>query len=171
VVCELERKPLRRHSFPPVDSGGIDCKEYAVKKPAGPAGGWLFKEEPKHYSYSDLERDGSTLWDGVTNNLARQNLRKVRPGDRVIYYHTGLERAIIGEMRVLEGPMPDPASADPKAVAVRVEAVRRWPKPVKLQQIKDAAAFAGWDLIRLPRLSVVAVSPDQWRRLERMAGL
>ena len=62
---------------------------------------WLFKEEPEHYNYADLERDGDTLWDGVTNNLARQNLRKVRKGDRILYYHTAGEKAIVGEMRGL----------------------------------------------------------------------
>jgi predicted RNA-binding protein with PUA-like domain len=135
------------------------------------ASGWLFKEEPNHYSYGDLERDGSAIWDGVTNNLARQNLRKVQSGDRVLYYHTGQERAIVGEMQVIEGPMPDPAGDDSKAVVVKVKAVRRWPQPVTLEQIKQDATFTGWDLVRLPRLSVLAVSAEQWRRLEQMGGV
>ena len=143
----------------------------AVAKKTAPLGGWLFKEEPNHYSYNDLENDGSTIWSGVSNALARQNLRKVRPGDRVLYYHTGAERAIVGEMLVLEGPTPDPASDDPKSVVVKVQAVRAWPKPVTLQQIKEDPAFEGWDLLRLSRLSVMAVSADHWRRLEKMAGL
>jgi predicted RNA-binding protein with PUA-like domain len=141
-----------------------------VKKPATTPGGWLFKEEPNHYSYSDLERDGLTLWSGVTNSLARKNLRNVKPGDRVLYYHTGEERAIVGEMRVIDGPMPDPAGDDPKSVVVKVEAVRRWPKPVTLQEIKDDPAFAGWDLLRISRLSVLAVSAEQWKRLEKMSA-
>ena len=135
------------------------------------AGGWLFKEEPNHYSYKDLEKDGSAVWDGVANPVARKNLRNVRVGDRVLYYHTGEERAIVGEMLVLEGPGPDPASDDPKSVVVKVQAVRAWPNPVTLQQIKQDAAFAGWDLLRMSRLSVLAVSADQWKRLEKMAGL
>ena len=142
----------------------------AAKKTAA-AGGWLFKEEPNHYSFKDLQNDIITVWDGVTNALARQNLRKVRPGDRVLYYHTGQERAIVGEMLVLEGPAPDPASDDPKSVVVKVQAGRAWPKPVALQQIKQDTAFVGWDLLRISRLSVLAVSADQWRRLEKMAGL
>ena len=142
-----------------------------MKKATASRGGWLFKEEPNHYGYNDLERDGSTLWDGIVNNLARQNLRKVRPGDRVLYYHSGQERAIVGEMRAVTGPMHDPADDDPKAVVVKVQAVRRWPKPVTLKQIKADPAFAGWDLLRISRLSVMAVSPDQWRRLEQLGGL
>ena len=142
-----------------------------MKKAAALPGGWLFKEEPNHYSYKDLERDGITLWNRVINNLARQNLRQVRPGDRVLYFHTGAERAIVGEMKVVEGPMADPAGTDPTAVVVKVQAVRVWPKPVTLQQIKADDALRGWDFIRLPRLSVMAVSADQWRRLEQLGGL
>lgn len=142
-----------------------------MKTSSASAGRWLFKEEPNHYSYSDLERDGSTLWSGVANPVARKHLRNVKPGDRVLYYHTGDERAIVGEMRVVEGPMPDPADDDPKSVVVKVEAARRWPKPVTLQQIKEDPAFAGWDLVRISRLSVMAVSPEHWKRLEKMSGI
>jgi len=132
-------------------------------------GGWLFKEEPSHYSFSDLERDGSTLWEGVTNNLARQNLRKVRKGDRVLYYHTGSERAIVGEMRILEDPKPDPATDDPKAVVVKVEPVQGWPAPLSLERIKQEPRLKSWDLVRLPRLSIMPVSAEQWRCLEEMS--
>jgi predicted RNA-binding protein with PUA-like domain len=133
-------------------------------------GGWLFKEEPSHYSFADLERDGQTVWNGVRNNLARKNLRKVQPGDRVLYYHTGKERAIVGEMLVLTGAAPDTADEDANAVSVKVEAVRRWPKPVTLERIKQDSLLRTWDLVRLPRLSVMAVSPEQWQRLEELAG-
>ena len=131
-------------------------------------GGWLFKEEPGTYNYATLEKDGSTLWAGVKNPLARQNLRQVTAGDRVLYYHTGKERAIVGEMRAVTDATADPASDDPKAVAVKVEPVRRWEPPVTLEQIKQDPLFQGWDLLRLPRLSVMPVSPDQWQRLEEI---
>ena len=134
-------------------------------------GGWLFKEEPSHYSFADLERDGTTMWDGVANNLARQNLRKVMPGDRVLYYHTGTERAIVGEMRALTAPEADPARDDPKAVIVQVRAVRRWPVPVTLLTIKQDPLLQTWDLVRLPRLSVMPVNSAQWQRLEELGGL
>jgi predicted RNA-binding protein with PUA-like domain len=139
-------------------------------KRSAPAGGWLFKEEPEHYNFADLERDGETWWDGVSNNLARRNLRQIQPGDRVLYYHTGKERAIVGEMVVVDGPKADPESTDPKAVVVKVKAARRWLRPVTLEQIKKDPALAAWDLVRLPRLSVVPVSSEQWRRLEELAG-
>jgi predicted RNA-binding protein with PUA-like domain len=130
---------------------------------------WLFKEEPDHYSYADLERDGSTLWNGVNNNLARQNLRRIQRGDRVFFYHTGKEKAVVGEMRVVGDPQPDPTGDDPKAVVVEVRAVRRLQHPVPLERIKQDALLAGWDLVRLPRLSVMPVSEQQWQRVEELS--
>jgi predicted RNA-binding protein with PUA-like domain len=130
---------------------------------------WLFKEEPDHYSFADLEREGRTFWDGVANNLARQNLRKVCRGDRVLYYHTGNEKAVVGEMEVVGDPAPDPAGDDPKAIGVEVRPVRRLLHPVPLGRIKSDPELAGWDLVRLPRLSVVPVTPAQWRRVHELS--
>src|SRR5688572_7011835 len=115
-------------------------------------GGWLFKQEPDCYSFADLERDGSTTWDGVRNPMARQNLHKVRPGDRVLFYHTGKDKAVVGEMRAESAAMPDPVGDDPKAIVVKVKAVKRWRRSVTLAQIKADPVLAGWDLARLPRL-------------------
>lgn len=131
-------------------------------------GGWLFKEEPGCYSYADLERDGSTVWAGVKNGLARKHLRNLKVGDRVLYYHTGKERAIVGEMRVATAPTTDPDSDDPKSVAVKMEPVRLWDAPVTLEQIKADPVFADWELLRISRLSVMPVSPQQWQRLEEL---
>jgi predicted RNA-binding protein with PUA-like domain len=130
---------------------------------------WLFKEEPDHYSYAELERDGNTLWEGVKNSLARQHLRKVRRNDRVLYYHTGKEKAVVGEMIVRSDPRPDPTDADPAAVVVEVAPVRRWDRPVTLARIKQDALLAGWELVRLPRLSVMPVTEAQWRRVEELS--
>lgn len=130
-----------------------------------PRPAWLFKEEPSHYSYNDLERDGEVLWNGIVNNLARKNLRLVKVGDIVLYYHTGKEKAVVGEMQVVAGPMPDPEDDDPKAVAVRVKPLQRWPTPVSLERIKKDSQLCSWELVRLPRLSVVPVSAEQGQRL------
>ena len=132
-------------------------------------GGWLFKEEPSHYSFDDLQRDGSTWWDGVDNNLARKHLRQVSTGDRVLYYHTGREKAIVGEMLVVEGPRPDPNSDDAQAVVVKVEALKRWPTPLPLSRIKQDPQLADWELVRIARLSVMPVSAQQWRRLVELS--
>ncbi len=138
-----------------------------MKKAAKP-GRWLFKEEPSCYNYAQLEKDGATVWAGVKNALARQHLRRLQIGDRVLYYHTGKEKAIVGEMRVVSAPTTDPNSADPKSVIVKVEPVARWQPPVTLTQIKADPLFADWELLRISRLSVMPVNTEQWRRLEEM---
>lgn len=130
---------------------------------------WLFKEEPAHYSFVQLQREGRTVWDGVRNALARHNLRQMRKGDRVFFYHTGKEKAIVGEMRVVRDPWTNPRADDPKEVLVEVEAVRLLPHPVSLAWIKDDPLLADWDLVRLPRLSVMPVSEEQWRRIEELS--
>jgi predicted RNA-binding protein with PUA-like domain len=129
---------------------------------------WLFKVEPDSYSYADLERDGQTTWDGISNALALQNLRKVRRGDRVLFYQTGKDRMIVGEMQVVSDPVPDPKLDDPRLVVVEVAPKRQLPSPVSLAMIKNDVLLKEWDLIRLPRLSVVAVRPDQWQRVEEL---
>lgn len=130
---------------------------------------WLFKEEPDHYNYADLERDGKACWDGVSNNLARKHLREVRRGDRILYYHTGKEKAVVAEMRAASDPRPDPAGGDPKAVVVEVEPVRRLHHPVPLSRIKGDDQLADWDLVRLPRLSVLPVNEAQWQRVHELS--
>src|SRR5687768_4623517 len=130
---------------------------------------WLFKVEPDCYSYADLERDGTTLWDGVSNAAARKNLRQVQPGDHVLFYHTGDEKAVVGVMAAVSGPQSDPDGHDPKAVVVAVRPVRRLARPVPLAHIKADPALADWELVRLPRLSVMPVSEEQWRRVEELA--
>jgi len=130
---------------------------------------WLFKEEPDHYNFADLERDRTTVWDGVTNAQARLNLRKVKRGERILYYHTGKEKAVVGEMKAVGNAMQDPQNADPKAVVVKVEAVRRWPRPVTLKEIRQDPELAQWDLVRNSRLSVMPVTEAQWRRVEELS--
>jgi predicted RNA-binding protein with PUA-like domain len=122
----------------------------------------LFKQEPDCYNYSALQRDGGTVWDGVSNALAQKNLRQVRVGDRVFFYHTGKEKAVVGEMVVTAGPRP--ASDDESLVVVEVAPVRSL-APVVLKIIKEDPQLTNWDLVRLPRLSVVPVTPEQWRRV------
>ena len=130
---------------------------------------WLFKEEPDHYSFADLERDGSTLWDGVSNNLALKNLRQVRPGDRVLFYHTGKEKAVVGEMLVLTEPKNQPQTNGHRSVSVEVAPVRRLSQPISLSRIKEDPALKDWDLVRLPRLSVMPVTAAQWKRIEELS--
>lgn len=131
---------------------------------------WLLKTEPGSYSYDDLERDGSTVWDGVANPTALRHMRDVRKGDRALIYHTGGERAVVATGEVLSDAYPDPQGDDPRTVAFDLGPGERLARPVTLAEIKGDPAFAGWDLVRLPRLSVMPVPPEHWRRILGMAG-
>jgi predicted RNA-binding protein with PUA-like domain len=130
---------------------------------------WLFKEEPEHYSFANLQRDQATWWNGVKNSLARQHLRNVKRGDRILYYHTGKEKAVVGVMEAASDARSDADSGDSKAVVVNVKAVRRLDRPVSLARIKADPVFADWELVRLPRLSVMPVTAEQWQRLEELS--
>ncbi len=130
---------------------------------------WLFKTEPGDYSYADLEHDGGTIWDGVGNTWALKNLREVRTGDRALIYHTGKDKAIMGEATVTSDPYPDPDLDDPKRVVVDIEPVRAWSNPVKLADIKADPAFADFMLVKFSRLSVMPVETEIFKRLEKMS--
>ncbi|HEY8449285.1 MAG TPA: EVE domain-containing protein [Bacillota bacterium] len=129
---------------------------------------WLLKTEPGEYAYADLERVGTDRWDGVRNAVALKHLRAMRPGDLALIYHTGSERAIVGVAEIVSDPYPDPAAERWPVVDVRAR--RRLPRPVTLAEIKADPAFAAWELVRLPRLSVMPVPDEHWRRILAMAG-
>lgn len=131
---------------------------------------WLFKTEPQDYSWANLEEDGRTVWNGVKNPLALKHLRTLQPADQVLIYHSGKERQVVGVAEVMTLPYPDPALREPRRVVVDIQAVRSLPKPVTLAQIKQNGNFTGFDLIRLPRLSVIPVSADHWQHLLQLAG-
>jgi predicted RNA-binding protein with PUA-like domain len=130
---------------------------------------WLFKEEPSSYSFEQLVRDGGTTWAGVKNPLAQKHLRAVSKGDRVFYYHTGNEKAVVGIAKATTDAYPDPKDKAGKAVVVDVAPVRALRRPVTLAEIKASSKFASFDLTRLPRLSVMPVSDTEWSEIERLA--
>lgn len=132
---------------------------------------WILKTEPSTYSFDDLEREkAAVVWDGVRNNLALKHLRQMRPGDEVLIYHTGNEKAAVGLARVASAPYPDPKAKDPKLVVVDIKAAGRLPQPVPLSVIKADRAFADFALVRMSRLSVVPATPAQWKRLLKLGG-
>lgn len=131
---------------------------------------WLLKTEPEEYSYCDLERDGTTVWEGVSNSLALKHLRTMEIGDLALIYHTGKQRRVIGVAQVVSQPYPDPKLDDAKRVVVQVQALRRVQEPITLTQIKQDGNFEGFDLVRLTRLSVVPVSEPHWQRLLQLTS-
>jgi predicted RNA-binding protein with PUA-like domain len=130
---------------------------------------WLVKEEPEHYSFDRFLDDGSTVWSGVKNPVAQRNLRAMKKGDRVFYYHTGKEKAIIGTAKVTAAAYPDPKDRTGALVVVELAPDKRLKRPVTLAEIKASGRFADWALVRIPRLSVMPVTEEQWEAVEQMA--
>jgi predicted RNA-binding protein with PUA-like domain len=130
---------------------------------------WLVKEEPEHYAYDQLEQDRKTVWAGVRNPLAQKHLRSIRKGDRIFYYHTGKEKAVVGVARALGDAYPDPGDASGKAFVVDVAPEKKLPRPVTLAAIKADRAFADFPLVRMSRLSVMPVTDGEWARIEKMS--
>ncbi len=128
---------------------------------------WLFKEEPEHYAFDDLLKDGRTRWDGVRNNLALKHLRNVKENDRILYYHTGDEKAAVGIARAVSVPYPD--KKDPKLVVVDIAPLQKLKRPVTLGEIKANPKFRGFELVRIPRLSVMPVPDELWDEIIRMS--
>lgn len=127
---------------------------------------WLFKTEPSEYSFDDLEREKKAVWNGVSNNLALKNLRQVRLGDEILIYHSGNEKAIVGLAEALSDAYPDPRENDDKLVVINLKSKRRLTQPVTLAEIKGIDALRDFDLIRLPRLSVIPVVGEHWQLLQ-----
>ncbi len=130
---------------------------------------WLFKEEPSNYSYDDLVRDGKTSWTGVRNPVAQKNLRAVGKGDRIFFYHTGDQKAVVGIAKADAPAYPDPADKEGKLYALDVVPVRKLKQPVTLAAVKADKSFASFALTRIPRLSVMPVTDDEWERIEAMS--
>jgi predicted RNA-binding protein with PUA-like domain len=121
---------------------------------------YLLKTEPSVYSFSDLQRDGSTVWDGVTNPVAVKHLRGMKPGDQLVIYHTGDEKSAVGTASVVAID-----ASDPKTPLVTIKAGKAIAKPLTLAEIKGQSAFADSPLVRQGRLSVVPLDEAQHKLL------
>ena len=131
---------------------------------------WLFKTEPTAYSFQRLQKDRRTVWDGVKNNLALKNLRDIKRGDEILIYHTGSEKAAVGIARAISASYPDPQNKDPKLLVVEIQVDKPLARPVTLAEMKANAKLKNFDLVRLPRLSIMPVSEEQWEIIEELAG-
>ncbi|MGE3492806.1 MAG: EVE domain-containing protein [Vicinamibacterales bacterium] len=128
---------------------------------------WLVKEEPENYSYSQFLAEGRTVWAGVKNPVAQRNLRAMKKGDRVFFYHTGKEKAVVGTATVAVEAYPDPKHAT--LVVVELAAGKALKRPVTLAEIKADKRFAAMPLVRIPRLSVQPVTDEEWDLIEGMS--
>ena len=130
---------------------------------------WLVKEEPDHYGYDQLEKDRKTVWAGVRNPLAQKHLRSIKRGDRIFYYHTGKEKAVVATAKAASDAYPDPGDGSGKMSVVDIVPEQKLPRPVTLAEIKSDKAFASFSLVRMSRLSVMPVTDAEWTRIEKLS--
>ncbi|MBL8004647.1 MAG: EVE domain-containing protein [Candidatus Kapabacteria bacterium] len=129
---------------------------------------WLVKSEPDVYSWDQLVADGSTFWDGVRNYAARNNLRDMKVGDKLLYYHSGDEKQIVGLAEVIKESYQDPTTDEDAWVCVDVKPVKKYSKPLTLKTIKQTESLKDIALIKLMRLSVVPILPEEFAIIESM---
>jgi predicted RNA-binding protein with PUA-like domain len=126
---------------------------------------WLLKTEPSTYSWADLEREKTAVWDGVSNPVALRNLAAMSVGDDALIYHTGGEKAVVGLARITRAAYPDPKAKDPKLLVVELTPTRPLARAITLAEIKGDSLFRDSPLVRQGRLSVVQLTDAQFRRL------
>jgi len=126
---------------------------------------WLVKSEPETYSWEKLNKDGRTVWDGVRNYMARNNLKAMKEGDPVLYYHSGDDKAVMGIAKVVKEFYQDPTTEDPNWVAVDIAPVKPLKKPVTLGQIKSDELLKNTYLVRQGRLSVMPLKAEEFDRI------
>ena len=131
---------------------------------------WLVKQEPEDYSWNDLVRDGKTAWTGVRNFQARNNLRQMKVGDAVLFYHSGKEKSVVGIAEVAKAAYPDPTANDDSWIAVDIKPVKRLPNPVVLADVRANVKLRDLLLVRQSRLSVMPVSKGDFEEMVKMSG-
>jgi predicted RNA-binding protein with PUA-like domain len=130
---------------------------------------WLMKSEPDVYGWDDLVAEGEGTWDGVRNHRAANNLRAMQVGDLAFFYHSNIGKEIDGIARISESGLTDPTDSDGKWAAVKVKPVRKLARPVTLAEILARPDLAEMELVRLSRLSVAAIRPEEWDIVMGMA--
>jgi predicted RNA-binding protein with PUA-like domain len=131
---------------------------------------WLIKSEPFKYSWDQFVKDKKTFWDGVRNYAARNNLRDMKKGDELFFYHSNEGLEIVGIAKVIKESYQDPTTDEDAWVVVDVAPVRKLKKPVTLAQMKADKRLANMDLLRLGRLSVGKVTDEEWKVVLELAG-
>jgi predicted RNA-binding protein with PUA-like domain len=126
---------------------------------------WLMKSEPDAYGWDDLVRDGEGTWDGVRNHRAANNLRAMKKGDEAFFYHSNIGLEIVGIMKISQAGLTDPSDPEGKWAAVKVKPVKALKRPVTLKEVKADAALAEMELVKQSRLSVSAVTPEEWAHI------
>ena len=132
---------------------------------------WLIKSEPSSYSWDKLVKDGHTIWDGIRNYTARNNLLSMKLGDEAFFYHSNEGMEIVGIAQVIKTAYPDPSAEGDTWSVVEIAPLRKLKKPVTLAQIKEDKRLANMQLVKLSRLSVSAVTEQEWKVILELAGM
>lgn len=132
---------------------------------------WLVKSEPFKYSWQQFQKDGKTFWDGVRNYAARNNLKAMKKGDQVFFYHSNEGLEIVGIAEVIKEAYPDPTTDDANWVVVDLKPIKTLPQPVSLAAIKATKELQDMDLVRLSRLSVGSVKEKEFKKILKMGGV
>jgi len=130
---------------------------------------WLVKQEPSAYSWDDFSRDGKTVWTGVRNFQARNHLRAMKPGDRVFFYHSVTEKAVVGIAEVVRAAYPDPTATEGDWSCVDLRPIAALNPPVTLEKIKAEPALAGIGLLRQSRLSVMPLTKAEFQAVRNLS--
>ena len=130
---------------------------------------WLMKTEPAKYSWDDLVEDGETVWDGVRNHRASNNMREMQVGDQAFLYHSVTGKEIVGIVEISQAGITDPTDPEGKWATVDIKPVRRLERPVTLKEIKSESTLEGIELVRLSRLSVAELSQAEFDKICAMA--
>src|SRR5258707_9697657 len=146
------------------------AKKSPAKKTTRSSGLWLVKQEPETYSWDDFVRDGRTDWTGVRNFQARNNLRQMKVGDRVLFYHSGTGKCVVGIADVAKSAYPDPTANDPQWVAVDLKPVKPLSEAVPLASIRYHAKLGNLPLIRQSQLSVMPLTTEEFETILSMGA-
>ncbi len=141
-----------------------------MSKSHGAKSYWLMKSEPDAYSWDDLLAEGEGTWDGVRNHRAANNLRAMQVGDEAFFYHSNIGKEIVGVVQISESGITDPSDPEGKWAAVKVKPVRKLARPVTLKEVKADPKLAEMELVKLSRLSVAVVTPEEWAYILKLAG-
>ncbi len=130
---------------------------------------WLMKSEPDAYSWDDLVAEGEGTWDGVRNHRAANNLRTMKVGDEAFFYHSNIGKEIVGIVKISQAGLTDPSDPEGKWAAVKVVPVRKLARPVTLKEVKADPALTEMELVKFSRLSVAAITAEEWKHVLAMA--
>tara|TARA_Y100001935_G_C17291828_1_gene503815 strand:+ start:74 stop:478 length:405 start_codon:yes stop_codon:yes gene_type:complete len=131
---------------------------------------WLLKSEPNSWSWDNQVSDGTSMWDGVRNYQARNNLKKMKKGDLCFFYHSVFEKSVVGIVEVVKEFYPDPTDETGKFVVVDVKAVKKLNNPVSLDQIKKVKSLKNIALIKQSRLSVMPLKKIEWDTIIKISS-